>query len=118
MNFEIETACRNSLSQRQRDTENLMLHLTWLADAKAAGNVRLVWEALDDIAAAAMDCDTHAVQLRYIAALTAHRAEYRSAGCTDHYRSLDVFWQLPTAAEAMDCAVRSWLRGAALGNRP
>ena len=141
MDNTFETARRNSLSQRQRDTESLMRHLTWLAEAKATGNDRLVWEALDDIAAAALDCDTHSVRLRYMAALSAHRAEYRSAGCTERYRSLDVFWHLPEAAEApqpttgaddqdtsfnlddfggdlraMEGAIRAWLRSANPGS--
>lgn len=90
---------RKNLSERQIETETFMRDLKLLAEAKASENLLLIWEALDDVAAGAIHCETPTIGQRYIAALDAHRAAYRTVGCTSNqFAYLDAFWDLPRRA--------------------
>lgn len=89
----------HSMSQSQRDAEILFKTLKMLSDAKAAGCIRQVWEALDEVAMHATHCETPAVRLRFAKTLTSHKAAYRTDGCTsDEFACLDAFWDLPRRA--------------------
>ena len=88
-----------AISQRQRDTQRYMLEHRALSDAKITQNMRLIWEALDEIAGSAQHCETASILQRYMDTLAAHRAQYRTDGCTsDEFACLDSFWDLPRRA--------------------
>lgn len=89
----------NSLSQRQQDTETFMREQRAFADAKARGDIQLIWETLDEIAFGALWCETPVIRRRYIGLLSAARSEFRLDGCTkDEFACLDAFWDLPRRA--------------------
>lgn len=133
MDNELETARRKSMSQRQRDTERLMRDLSRLANAKASGDVQMIWDALDDIEGGALHCETPAVQQRYKAVLAAHADQRALVGRQPSPAQASVFKMATANAAgesvsfnledfggdfaAMEHDVRSWLGNATLGDR-
>lgn len=88
-----------TISQLQFETQIYMREQTLLAKAKTAQDVQLIWEALDDMAGSALHCETASIRCRYMGTLAAHRAIYRTDGCTsDEFACLDSFWDLPRRA--------------------
>ncbi|SEN42634.1 hypothetical protein SAMN04489859_1006159 [Paracoccus alcaliphilus] len=84
-------------SAARREASTLLTIMNELAEAKAQRDQLEIWWSLEDLAGLALDASNASIRNRARRMLDGYRDQYRVEGCTDRFKALDVFWNLPPA---------------------